>query len=107
MGYNIKEALQRDYPDAQITKYFIEVNKQDWFKYLNGARNRVEHGQILMLEFRGDTGKMVIADKQDVGIESTTTVNRYEPATWCQNIFDETCRFVDTCSQDLNSLLYP
>ena len=104
--FNVKDALKQNHPNAQITHHFVDVNDKEWFKYLYGARNRVEHGQILMFEFRGDTGRVVIADKQNVDNDSITTDKRYEPAVWCQTIFDETCGFVDICFKDLNTRLY-
>jgi hypothetical protein len=104
--YFVKKQFELEYPKAAITEYFKTVNESDWFKYLNGARNRVEHGIMLMLEFRGDSGQLVIADDQNVETERITTHKQYEPVIWCQTIFEETSRFIDICSRNLVSILY-
>lgn len=60
----------------------------------------------LDLNDRGDTGGMVIADNQNVEIDKITTNKKYEPVYWCKVIFNETCRFVDTCSKYMSELFY-
>jgi hypothetical protein len=44
--YLVEKQFEKEYPYSSITKHLASVNNEDWFKYLNGARNRVEHGQI-------------------------------------------------------------
>lgn len=98
--------LKLDVRKVKLTRFLQSVNDKEWFQYLNGARTRVEHGQILMIEIRGDTGGMVIADNQNVEIDKITTNKKYEPVYWCKVIFNETCRFVDTCSKYMSEVIY-
>lgn len=62
--YFVKLRFEKEY--ANVTRFLQSVNDKEWFQYLNGARTGVEHGQILMIEIRGDTGGTVIADDQNV-----------------------------------------
>ncbi len=104
--WNTKEQFKKDLKNLDITKFLERTNNEVWFKYLNGARNRVEHGQIIMIEYKGKTGKIVIADEQNVDKDKITTMLNYEPVPWCNTIFENTCRIVNYCCNDLNTLLY-
>lgn len=104
--YFTKEKFNIDFSNSDIAKYLDKINKETWFKYLNGARNRVEHGQLIMIEIKKKTGVMVIADEQNLEKDLLTTKMHYEPVPWCSTIFEETCKFVDYCCQDINMLLF-
>ncbi len=104
--YFIKQQFNKEFKNTDIAKYLDKINKEIWFIYLNGARNRMEHGQVIMIEIKSKTGDMVIADDQNVDGESLTTMMHYEPVPWCNTIFDETCKFVDYCCRDMNVLQY-
>jgi hypothetical protein len=47
-----------------------------------------------MMEFKKNTGNMVIADDQNIERELLTTKMDYEPVPWCNTIFNETCKHV-------------
>jgi hypothetical protein len=104
--YYVKQQFKKEFKDIKITQYLQTINDSEWFKYLNGERNRVEHGQLLMIEFRGDTGKLIIADDQNAEREQILTNKNYEPVNWCEFIFEKTCEFINYCCNDLDTLLY-
>lgn len=103
--YKVREALNNDSSNKEIASYFNDINDAEWFKYLNKARNRVEHDKVPMLEHRPD-GSIVLADDQSVGIASVTTDRNYEVISWTARILAETIAFMESCASRMNKHLY-
>jgi hypothetical protein len=103
--HTIRMKLKQARPKDEITAYLNKINTENWFNYLNKSRNRVEHGQVPMYEFRYE-GKVLLADDQSVKYKHMATHNNCEPVPLCIHIFDQTCKMVDYCSSSMNNLLY-
>jgi hypothetical protein len=103
--HTIRMKLKQARPKDEITAYLNKINTENWFNYLNKSRNRVEHGQVPMYEFRYE-GKVLLADDQSVKHKHMATHNNCEPVPLCIHIFDQTCKMVDYCSSSMNNLLY-
>lgn len=103
--YFVKEQFKKEHPKATITKYLVNVNTSEWSQYLNGARNRVEHGRTPIFHFHYD-GYMALADDQNQTADNITVNKKYNVNDWCSSILEETRKFVETCSFEMNILLY-
>ncbi len=101
----IRAKLKQARPRDEITSYLNKINSENWFGYLNKSRNRVEHGQVPMYEFRYEE-KVILADDQSVNHKHMTTHKNYEPIPLCTEIFNQTCKTVDYCSSSMNILLF-
>jgi hypothetical protein len=79
--HTIRMKLKQARPKDEITAYLNKINTENWFNYLNKSRNRVEHGQVPMYEFRYEGKVLLMINLLNISIWlHITTVNLFHYA---------------------------
>lgn len=104
--FMVKEAMKKEYPKTDLTMRLQEMNDSEWHRYLNGARNRVEHGQIPMTQYRLKERRLYLADNQTVDAGMETYLQDYDPIAWPKSILEEVRQSVEYCCSAMNRILF-